>query len=119
LAIIYDLKFAILLVKKISLSQRKKMFIKIFFLYFLSSLSIAQSRIRVNQLGYKPESIKIAIFLSKEFFEVDNFDLVDAITDEVVFHSKRILKFNHGMDLIHHYVVIFLIFIKRVATTLQ
>jgi len=94
LAIIYDLKFAILLVKKISLSQRKKMFIKIFFLYFLSSLSIAQSWIRVNQLGYKPESIKIAIFLSKEFFEVDNFDLVDAITDEVVFHSKRILKFK-------------------------
>lgn len=45
--------------------------------------------IRINQLGYLPESIKVAVFGSKTSMEVDSFSLHDASTGTEVFVSKE------------------------------
>ena len=46
------------------------------------------SWIRINQLGYKPAGLKIAVFCSKENIQVESFALVDAVTHETVFTSS-------------------------------
>lgn len=43
------------------------------------------SWIRINQLGYLPGSIKVAVWCSKEETEIRNWELVDAITKKFVF----------------------------------
>ena len=40
--------------------------------------------IRINQLGYLPESIKVAVFISEEGVDITEFELVDAKTDKKV-----------------------------------
>ena len=40
--------------------------------------------IRINQLGYLPESIKVAVFISEEGVNITEFELVDAKTDKKV-----------------------------------
>jgi len=47
-----------------------------------------QGWIRVNQLGYLPESVKVAVFISTESAVPEDFMLCDAITDKVVFKAK-------------------------------
>ena len=51
----------------------------------------ADEWIRINQLGYLPQSIKVAVFMSEEGSELDEFQLVDAYTQQVVktFHSPK------------------------------
>ncbi|MBE6287585.1 MAG: cellulase [Mediterranea massiliensis] len=44
----------------------------------------ADEWIRINQLGYLPQSIKVAVFMSNEESKVDRFALVDAFTNKVV-----------------------------------
>ncbi|MCE5249677.1 glycoside hydrolase family 9 protein [bacterium] len=48
----------------------------------------AQSWIRINQLGYLPESIKVAVFVSKNSARITSFDLRDALTGEIVYVPK-------------------------------
>lgn len=45
------------------------------------------SWIRINQLGYLPKSVKVAVFISDEPIENSQFQLVDAVSDKVVFES--------------------------------
>ena len=47
-----------------------------------------QSWIRINQLGYLPQSVKAAVFISLTEEKAGDFRLCDAITDEVVFKAK-------------------------------
>ncbi len=49
----------------------------------------AQSWIRINQLGYQPESIKAAVWVGKKQEKIKKFELVDAQTEQVVWSSKR------------------------------
>ena len=51
----------------------------------------ADEWIRVNQLGYLPQSIKVAVFMSEEGSCVDSYTLVDAFTGETVhtFHTPK------------------------------
>ncbi len=51
----------------------------------------ADEWIRINQLGYLPQSIKVAVFMSEEGNQLDEFQLVDAYTQKVVktFHSQK------------------------------
>ena len=51
----------------------------------------ADEWIRINQLGYLPQSIKVAVFMSEEGSQLDEFQLVDAYTQKVVktFHSQK------------------------------
>ena len=44
----------------------------------------ADEWIRINQLGYLPQSIKVAVFMSEGENELTEFQLVDAYTQQVV-----------------------------------
>ena len=48
--------------------------------------------IRINQLGYLPQSVKVAVFMSEEGTNVENYSLIDA------FHRKggAYLQHNQG-----------------------
>src|SRR5256885_1487601 len=44
--------------------------------------------IRINLLGYKPSSVKVAVWCSKEKLRVDSFQLADILTGKIVFKGK-------------------------------
>jgi hypothetical protein len=44
--------------------------------------------IRVNQMGYKPDGIKVAVWCGKEQLVIDKWQLVSSITKEVVYSTK-------------------------------
>src|SRR6476661_4159858 len=47
-----------------------------------------QSWIRINQLGYKPGGVKVAVWCSKKAETIDRFQVVDAVTSKVVYEGK-------------------------------
>ena len=54
-------------------------------LFFFCALSAhADEWIRINQLGYLPQSIKVAVFMSEEGTDIQSFQIFDAQTDEFV-----------------------------------
>lgn len=60
-----------------------------FFLLLLSVVCIAQNQvIRINQLGYLPHAVKVAVFLSDEEVEFEKFEIKEALTDELIFEGK-------------------------------
>ncbi len=64
---------------------------RLFFLFFvliISSSINAVEVIRINQLGYLPNSVKVAVFLSSEKEEVSTFTVHKTLSDEVVFTGK-------------------------------
>lgn len=74
------------------------------FLFFLLSLFVAFNSnttevIRINQLGYLPKSIKVAVFISSENRDFSSFTVHNAISNEVVFKGKTESKpaANWGM----------------------
>ncbi|MBN2572814.1 MAG: glycoside hydrolase family 9 protein [Ignavibacteriales bacterium] len=76
----------------------KKIFLNIFLLFGLISSTVnSQTWIRVNQLGYLPEQLKVAVLISKNNILIENFELRHALTDEVVFTSDDIT--NYGVYL--------------------
>lgn len=50
--------------------------------------------IRINQLGYTPDGIKIAVWGSKSSNKIESFQLMDAETDEAVFKSEAGMPFG-------------------------
>ena len=51
-------------------------------LFFFCALSAhAEEWIRINQLGYLPQSIKVAVFMSEEGTDIQSFQIFDAQTD--------------------------------------
>ena len=67
------------------------------------------SWIRINHLGYTPESIKNAVFVSKEINEIESFEIIYFHTNELVQDSYKIVpKGSYGpynifyLDLIFH-----------------
>ena len=54
----------------------------------LSSVS-AGEWIRINQLGYLPESPKVAVFMSEGKAAVEEYVLVEVFTGEIVIIRKR------------------------------
>lgn len=52
--------------------------------------AMGQSWIRINQLGYLPESVKVAVFISTEPQKFGEFSICDAITDNIVFRGKAV-----------------------------
>src|SRR5260221_10666806 len=63
-------------------------------IFFLFSLAVtkkdeAQSWIRINQLGYTPGGVKVAVWCSKNSQQVKTFQLVDAATKKFVFSAGR------------------------------
>ena len=53
-----------------------------------------RSWIRINQLGYLPGGVKVAVLGSKENFECSEFSVIDYNSDSLVWKSERIT--SHG-----------------------
>lgn len=53
-------------------------------LLFAALSGKADEWIRINQLGYLPQSIKVAVFMSEEGTDVKEYTLVDALTGKTV-----------------------------------
>jgi endoglucanase len=69
------------------------MYRRIFLILFtlFSSMSLpAQSWIRINQLGYLPVSVKVAVYISTEPITLKSFTVCDAISDKIVFKGKAV-----------------------------
>lgn len=46
---------------------------------------MAQKWVRVNSVGYLPEDVKVAVFISTEDAQAEQFNVCDAVTGDVVF----------------------------------
>lgn len=70
-----------------------------FLLLFTTLFSSATEVIRINQLGYQPKSVKVAVFLSSEQTEIKEFTVCQSLTGKVVFTGETITKTaeNWGM----------------------
>ncbi|QIA07887.1 glycoside hydrolase family 9 protein [Draconibacterium halophilum] len=74
----------------------KRALLLLFFLFGVS-LSFAQQKvIRVNQLGYLPQSVKVAVFLSSEAQDAGEFQVLEALTGKPVYEAE--VKHSNGSD---------------------
>lgn len=53
-----------------------------------------ESWIRINQLGYRPQDVKVAVLVSKGNLAVEDFQLIDAHSQEVAFTSDSLQAFG-------------------------
>ena len=53
--------------------------------------SRGSSWIRINQLGYLPQSVKVAVYISDESGEIREFQLINAETGNVVFKNTLVI----------------------------
>ncbi|PSR52738.1 glycoside hydrolase [Adhaeribacter arboris] len=71
--------------------QKRLYFILFFLSIFLINVTTAQAEeqtwIRINQLGYLPEGVKVAVWCSKQNQEINEFELVNARTNKVVYRG--------------------------------
>lgn len=64
----------------------KNLLLSVFILLRVSSFAATDSSwIRINQLGYLPNSSKVAVWVSKQDQQIQSFSLVDAATGKTVF----------------------------------
>ncbi len=63
----------------------------IFFLVFAVFSSRGSSWIRINQLGYLPQSVKVAVFISDEQQDLKDFQLIDAESGKVIFSNIPVI----------------------------
>ena len=81
-----------------------KTFFKIVFLSIVLFISIknfaqqsnedSQSWIRINQLGYLNNSIKVAVYISKDNSEVNSFEVYNTTNNELILKSKNVKKYR-------------------------
>ena len=64
--------------------KTKMKLVALLLLSMMQLVAHADEWIRINQLGYLPQSIKVAVFMSEEGSQLAQFQLVDAYTQEVV-----------------------------------
>ncbi len=50
--------------------------------------------IRINQIGYRTDDIKVAVLVSKKNLEPESFELIDYLTDEVMLSSENISAYG-------------------------
>src|SRR5687767_5703728 len=55
---------------------------------FCSFQTQHEAWIRINLAGYKPESVKVAVWGSNENVPLQRFELVDKVTGKVAFENK-------------------------------
>ncbi len=57
---------------------------------FLGSVLVSSgsSWIRINQMGYLPQSVKVAVFIADEPVGLNQFQLIDALSGKVVFEGS-------------------------------
>jgi len=74
--------------------KSKYMFTLIIFLNLMASPLKSQSWIRINQMGYLPDDIKIAVLVSKQNIVPDSFRIREAITGKILNSSGKIRSFG-------------------------
>ncbi len=62
----------------------------LFFILTFTLLGTAQSYIRVNQVGYLPNSIKVAVVMSHQKSPIQSFEIRDALSDKIVLRSAKV-----------------------------
>ena len=68
-----------------------------FFLILLKTSVLAQQNtwIRINQLGYLPSDVKVAVLVSKDSsLNIAEFQVCDALTEQPVFSSKQVKSYG-------------------------
>ena len=68
----------------------KKIFAFAVMMLFGASMAFAGQWVRINQLGYLPQSIKVAVFISEEPVNLSKFQLIDAKTGKKVKTIKNV-----------------------------
>ena len=69
--------------------MRIRLTIAVIFLFaFTHKQEKENSWIRINQLGYQPAGVKVAVWCSKEELVISNWELVDAASKKIVYSSK-------------------------------
>lgn len=66
----------------------------LFILAFREQNEKERNWIRINQLGYTPEGVKVAVWCSKENFLPQQVELVDADSKQVVYTIPQLLAFG-------------------------
>ena len=66
--------------------MRIYLFLALFCLF--SNLTKASGFIRINQLGYLPQSVKVAVFISDEKVEITSFQLFETLSGKMVFEGQ-------------------------------
>lgn len=61
----------------------------------VSLFASGKSWIRINQLGFQEKAVKAAVFLTRDNVKPGGFELRDAMTDKVVYSSKKVKSFNY------------------------
>ena len=57
-------------------------------LFLVSFHSLAAGYIRVNQLGYLPKSVKVAVYISDEVEDLQTFQVFESLSGKMVFEGK-------------------------------
>lgn len=63
-------------------------FISVFFIS--TSSLVAQSWLRVNQIGYLEDDVKVAVWVSKTTEEIAEFDIIDQTSDTVIYSGNKV-----------------------------
>ena len=63
-------------------------FISVFFIS--TSSLVAQSWLRVNQIGYLQDDVKVAVWVSKTTEEIAKFDIVDQTSGTVIYSGNKV-----------------------------
>jgi endoglucanase len=61
------------------------LFLLVFQFSFSDKDADTSAWIRINQLGYKPNSVKVAVWCAKEAAAIKTFQLIDAATNKIVY----------------------------------
>ena len=71
-------------IMKKGINRSRSITVCILLLCAIARVCQAEEWIRINALGYLPQSVKVAVFLSEEATTLQQYDLVDAFTEQVV-----------------------------------
>lgn len=77
--------------------MKMKKHLVFFFLILLKISVLAQQNtwIRINQLGYLPSDVKVAVLVSKDSsLNIAEFQVCDALTEQPVFSSKQVKSYG-------------------------
>ncbi len=66
------------------------MFLLIIIIFILPINGLANLLIKINRLGYEPEDIETAVVISEEQIKIENSQIYDAITDNILYTSSKI-----------------------------
>lgn len=86
--LIFMFAFSILLTRPLLCHIMKKIGIALLSFHLLSGSVCASQWIRVNQEGYLPDDVKVAVWLTDQSVSVSEFQIVSGLTDKVMCNCK-------------------------------